>query len=757
MFAFSFEDSFLRKTPAIILITGIFLGCYLTFLLYINFKNREELNNSLLERVQLNFDNQVGSIEYFFSERKHDLLFIANSKELTAYFTNKSLGMSEAYGLKLSVYLVEKMLRKNLSGKTIKGMQIYEGFVLYDRNGQVLIDTDKANNTSLAGLAQLSSFPEQIDDVVTEPIKENGNYHIVLRVPCMSKGKRAGEVVAFLNIDTFTVYFLDSLKGIENSAHAITHKSVNDKTLILQSDNLAFYIGSEKYSELTTAEKLAEITQRNNPHGASRFIAFQKKISETPFDLISLFDKKQLFRHTMFWQIFAGMVGLIIVLLSALFILAQFRVKNKILQVNLLKIVKQQADLAEKNIQLKNEMEERKKAERQKRKIEDRLQQAKKMEGVGQLAAGIAHDLNNILSGIVSLPQLLLLKMPEDSPLRPSLLIIEQSGNKAAQIVQDLLTLSKGGHMAEEIVSLGDIIMEYMQSPERKKLNDTHPGVTLKTNIEGSIYKIKGEKVHLFKLLMNLIRNAADAIEERGEIEIILKNRHIDHEEKLFKDMRPGDYVYLTICDTGSGISEENLKRVFEPFYTRKLCGRKGSGLGMLIAWNTVNEHQGSIVLESEIGKGTLAHICFPKTEESIDTEVAVSEPFSVQGHRERILVVDDTQIQLDIASSILESLNYEVTTVNNGVEAVARYSERPFDMVLLDMIMEPGISGLETTKRIITEFPDAKIVIASGYSESEMIKETLELGALRFVQKPYSVDSISSVIQEVLNPKVQS
>lgn len=731
------------------------MGCYLIFLLYTNFNSKEELNNSLLERFQLNFDNQVGSIEYFFSERKHDLLFIANSKELTTYFTNKSLGMSEAYGLKLNVYLVEKMLRKNLSGKTIKEMQIYEGFVLYDKNGQVLIDTNRANNTPRAGLAQLSSFPELIDDVVTEPIKENGNYHIILRVPCMNRGKKAGEVVAFLNIDTFTSYFLDSSVGIENSAHAITHTGQNDKTLMFQSDNLALYIESGQHSELTAAQKLVEITQANSPHGTSRFIAIQKNIAETPFDLISLADKKQLLKRTMFWQIFAGIVGFIIVLLSALFILAQFRTKNAILQANLLKIEKQQADLAEKNIQLKNEMEERKEAERQKRKIEHRLQQAKKMEGIGQLAAGIAHDLNNILSGIVSLPQLLLLQIPEDSLLRSSLLTIEQSGNKAAQIVQNLLTLSKGGHIAEEIVSLGDVIMEYMKSPERQKLSDTHPGVKLKTNIDESIYKIKGERVHLYKLLMNLIRNAADAIEERGGIEITLKNRHIDHGEKIFKEMKSGDYVYLAICDTGIGISEENLKRVFEPFYTRKLRGRKGSGLGMLIVWNTVNEHQGSIVLESEVGKGTFVHMCFPKTEGPIDTKITVSKPSSVQGHGERILVVDDTQVQLDIARSILESLNYEVTTVSNGVEAVARYCERPFDIVLLDMIMEPGISGLETTKRIIAKFPNAKIVIASGYSESEMIKETLDIGALRFVQKPYSVDSISSVIQEALTPTV--
>jgi len=348
------------------------------------------------------------------------------------------------------------------------------------------------------------------------------------------------------------------------------------------------------------------------------------------------------------------------------------------------------------------------------------------------------------------------MQLPEDSPLRPSLKTIEKSGSHAALIVQDMLTLAKSGLHAEEVVNLADIVDEYINDPKCLNLKDTHPGVLLTIRIDEDVANIKGSRVHLLKMLMNLVSNGADAIDEEREVQILLQNKFFDSHDEIFKEIPVGQYVYLTIHDSGSGISAENLKKVFDPFYSAKKIGRKGTGLGMVIVRNTVMDHHGAINIESEEGKGTTAHIVFPVTDEKIPTKVAGIESGFFIGNGESILVVDDTESQLDIARAILESLHYSVTTVNSGIEATELFARRHFDLVLLDMMMEPGISGLETTKRILSQFPEARIIIASGYSQSGMVHEAIKLGAKRFIQKPYSVKRLSTEIQEVLdkNPK---
>lgn len=745
------EDRLLRKTPAIMLIIGIFLGTYLTFLLYSNYKTQQALNSSALESAQLNFEKYVGDIEYFFSERKHDLLYLTNSTEINGYFINKSLGMSEAYGLKLNAYLVKSMLKTNVESKAIQEKHIYTGFTLFDANGKILVETQNEKKAS-ASYKSFITPSASLDDVDIQVVNGDDGYQVILRNHCYLKGKIAGELVAFLNFDTFATYFLKSLAPIDDSNLAIVNSNGNEKTIIFTNRELLVDEKLLTKGDILEYDTLANLPERLSNVSRTPLLAVQKKISHTPFKLVFIVELEKLIKQSIAWQIVTGAAGLIIIFLFSFFIIFQFRIKNKILHSNVVKIEKQQAALENKNAQLQKEIADKKEAEREKRKIEHRLHQAKKMEGVGQLAAGIAHDLNNILSGIVSLPQLLMMQLPEGSPLKPYLMTIEKSGNHAAMIVKDMLTLSKGALEMEDIVNLGDVVDEFLKSPERQKLSDTHPGVRLKTNIDKNIHNIKGSSIHLLKLLMNIVNNGADAIKEEGQIEISLQNISINSKKELFKDVQPGEYVHLSVRDTGIGILKKDLKRMFEPFYSSKTLGRKGSGLGMVIVWNTVKEHDGSIFIESEVEKGTTIHVCFPKTEEQISYHIPDSKITPISGNGESILIVDDTQVQLDIARAILESLNYSVTTVNNGVEAVERYASKQFDLILLDMMMEPGISGLETTKRILSKFPDAQIIIASGYSESGMVRNSIALGARQFIQKPYSVNSLSSTIHEILS-----
>lgn len=244
--------------------------------------------------------------------------------------------------------------------------------------------------------------------------------------------------------------------------------------------------------------------------------------------------------------------------------------------------------------------------------MEDRLRRAEKMEAIGTLAGGVAHDLNNILSGIVNYPELLLLNMPPDDPLRRSIQAIKNSGEKAVAIVQDLLTLARRGVTIKDTINLNLVILEYLQSNEFAMLKSFHPNVTVKKDLDKSLPNISGSPVHLSKILMNLISNAAEAISTEGTIFISTQNRHIDMVTGYYEPIAEGDYVVLTIRDTGSGIAPEDLDKIFEPFFTTKAMGRSGTGLGMAVVWGTVKDHDGQIDIQSTLGRGTTFSIYFP-------------------------------------------------------------------------------------------------------------------------------------------------
>ena len=395
---------------------------------------------------------------------------------------------------------------------------------------------------------------------------------------------------------------------------------------------------------------------------------------------------------------------------------------------------------------------ELKHAEIEKRELEARLQRAQKMEAIGTLAGGVAHDLNNILSGIVSYPELLLMDIPQDSPLRKPILTIQKAGERAAAIVQDLLTLARRGVVTTKVVNLNATISEYLKSPEFENLKINHPNVHIETNLESNLLNILGSPVHLSKTIMNLVTNAAEAIPNLGKIIISTRNRYIDKSLSAFDKIREGDYVVLSITDTGIGIPDTDIERIFEPFYTKKVMGKSGTGLGMAVVWGTVKDHKGYIDVKSSDGKGTEFTLYFPVIRQELTVDQSMPSLGDLMGNGESILVVDDVEDQREIASRMLTKLGYSVVSVSSGEEAVNYLKNHSSDLLVLDMIMEPGIDGLETYKKILEMHPDQKAIITSGYSETERVKEAQRLGATSYVKKPYLIEKIGNVVRAELN-----
>lgn len=393
----------------------------------------------------------------------------------------------------------------------------------------------------------------------------------------------------------------------------------------------------------------------------------------------------------------------------------------------------------------------RKAAEKEKKDLLAKLQQAKKMEAIGVLAGGVAHDLNNILSGIVSYPQLLLMDLPEDSPLRDPINTIRSSGERAATIVQDLLTLSRRGVMETSALNVNDIIKEFLKSPEFKKIRSYHTNVDIHCSLADDLLNTMASPVHLSKVLMNLISNGAEAMPDGGTLRISTCNRHIDCEFIGYEQIREGDYVVMAIADEGVGITEEDQEKIFEPFYSKKMLGRSGSGLGMAVVWGTVKDHNGFIDIHSTIGKGTEFIIYLP-TANFLMEQAPLKGPALCLGNGEKILLVDDAPIQREIGSKILSRLGYQVETCTCGEKAVEYLKGNEVDLLILDMIMSSEMDGLDTYMEIRKFRPLQKTIIASGFSETDRVRLMQELGAGAYIRKPYSVELLGRATYEAIH-----
>lgn len=384
--------------------------------------------------------------------------------------------------------------------------------------------------------------------------------------------------------------------------------------------------------------------------------------------------------------------------------------------------------------------------------LEEKLEQAEKMKLIGTVAGGVAHDLNNILSGLVSYPELLLMQLDPDSPLKEPISFIHDAGLKAADIVQDLLTLTRRGISIENILNFNNLMHEYLNSPAHKRLEQSYPQIQFKTHSEADLLNIIGSPSHITKIIMNLVINATEAITEKGVVLIESFNQYVDIPLSGYDTILEGEYVVLRVTDDGTGISKDDLSRIFEPFYTKKRMGRSGSGLGLSVVWNAVKDHNGYIEVTSKLDEGSVFELYFPATRKTTDNDPGDFLIENFKGNKETVLVIDDVEEQRRIARDTLELLGYAPFTASSGENAIVFIKNRPVDLILLDMQMEPGIDGLEAYKEILKLYPAQKAVIASGFSENARVKETRRLGAGQYIKKPYTIKKLAYALKKELS-----
>jgi PAS domain S-box-containing protein len=386
-------------------------------------------------------------------------------------------------------------------------------------------------------------------------------------------------------------------------------------------------------------------------------------------------------------------------------------------------------------------------AQKERRQLELQLQQTQKMEALGTLAGGIAHDFNNILAAIIGYTEIAVADTGKQSPIYDYLARVLESGERARSLIKQILAFSRQGDMEPKPVQLKLIVKEVL-----KLLRASLPATI---DIEQEIHTdraVMADPTQLHQVMMNLGTNAGHAIGEKGgTLTVRLEVFKADGEfARQHGDLPIGDYLKLTVADTGKGISAENLAKIFDPFFTTKPKG-EGTGMGLSVVHGIVTGLGGRILVDSEPGRGTRFDVYLPALPG--ETKVAVAEKKALPTGSERILFVDDEPFQTDMLKHLLGLLGYKVQTCNGGAEAVALFEKDPsaFDLVITDMIM-PKMTGDRLSEKLLSIRPDLPIILATGYSEGFSEAQAKALGLRAYALKPLVMEELSRLIRQVLD-----
>lgn len=384
--------------------------------------------------------------------------------------------------------------------------------------------------------------------------------------------------------------------------------------------------------------------------------------------------------------------------------------------------------------------------QKEKERLAAQLRQAQKMEALGTLAGGIAHDINNILAVIINANEMAYGDSPEESSTRFYNEMSLQAAHRAKELVRQILTFSR---QAEH--ELAPMRLDLLVKENLKLMRSAIPStIQINQNVETGIGCVNADPTQVHQLIMNLCINAVHAMDEKGVLSVTLREVELSSEELSHEPgLLPGSYVMLAVRDNGCGIDKEHLEHIFEPFYTTKEEG-KGTGMGLAAVHQAVMTHGGMIQVESELGEGTVFEVFFPVIKNEA-LEQPLDEEAVVQGSG-RILFVDDEVMVADVGSKVLSKIGYDVTVTSSSTKALEIFSENPnvFDLVVTDQTM-PDISGLELAVELLKIRPDLPIILCTGYSSKVSEEKVDELGIKALLFKPYDKQMLSLTVQSVL------
>lgn len=379
--------------------------------------------------------------------------------------------------------------------------------------------------------------------------------------------------------------------------------------------------------------------------------------------------------------------------------------------------------------------------------LQEFVHRAQRLEIAGRISGQIAHDFNNLLGPLAAYPDIIKKRLPPDHPAITYIDKMAKSASQMAEINQELLVLGRRGHYNLEPLNLNDLIKQVVDH-----ILPRDDAKTISADLSENLMNIKGGASQICRLLSNLLSNAWDAMGGKGEAKLKTENYYVDGAVEGYGLVPKGEYIKLTVSDTGCGIPDNIRAKIFDPFFTTKTTDLdRGSGLGLSVVHAVMEDHNGYIDMESMPNQGTSFYLYFPITRES--TETAVID--LITGGSESMLVVDDDPVQRDIAVTLLSELGYGAVAVESGEKALEIMKLETFDLLILDMLMPPGIDGAETYKRVLEINPLQKAIIVSGYAETKRVGQAKLLGVGAYIRKPLTLKSIALEVRAELDRKL--
>ena len=381
------------------------------------------------------------------------------------------------------------------------------------------------------------------------------------------------------------------------------------------------------------------------------------------------------------------------------------------------------------------------------RKMEAQLQQSQKLEAIGTLSGGIAHDFNNILSSIIGFTELSLDEVEHGTTLQNNLTEVLKAGNRARDLIKQIMTFSRKGEQERKPVQINPLIIETV-----RMLRSAIPtNIEIEEHITPEMLTIDANPTQMNQVMVNLVTNASHAIHENGIIEIGLEAVSLDESIKnSYPDLLPGRYAKIFVSDNGCGIAKENLGLIFDPYFTTKDPDR-GTGLGLAGVHGIVKTHGGHISVYSEVGKGTSFNVYFPIVDKTEKLQKTAEDP--IPTGNERILLVDDEQVILDLGEKTLKQLGYDVVVKNGGVEALTLFRADPdrFDLVITDMTM-PKMTGDQLARELMKVRPNIPVILCTGFSSKISREQAKEIGIKAYAMKPLARREMAITVRNVLD-----
>ena len=600
----------LSKPLLSILAAYLIMLTYMGVLVTSNYKNQLALHQSYLKTFKSDMEKRSAAIGYFFSERKYDLKYLTDSHEILDYFDNKSLEMSESYGLKLSLFLIKKLLQDTISNRLIHGRKIYERLIMIDNNGYCLVDTSAEMGGHPFFHKKFLSPGQTGPEIFVQKI--DGNLGIVMAAPCFYKNKVSGELVAILNLPSSLVNFINvnnklSVKNFELITKKGQDLCADPGGKSRQADDFIFNLFGKTLLQKYSSSTLPSI------HEYSKTLLAIQPIDNAPLDLLGWIDKNDVFGSMEPWKLLAvtGIITVIILISSGIII--RVNIQNLVLKARFDETEKQHKLLAEKNRRLRNEIRRRYKAEQALEEQRTLCIRSDRLRSLGEMAAGIAHELNQPLMGVRGMAELILLGMKKlnSIPLKKiqkhAEIIMEQADRMVHIIKHVRLFAREAGNIEKSVEDLNKVVNSGI-SLIQAQLN-SH-GIVLKTELSPDPLFVFINPFSIEEVILNLLGNARDAVEEKKERcaesgftpVIRIRTWHVNEDKKM---------TYLEIKDNGIGISRNISSRVFDPFFTTK-APDKGTGLGLSITKSIIEEFDGKIMFNSKEGEGSVFTINFP-------------------------------------------------------------------------------------------------------------------------------------------------